>query len=373
MATGKTYYWMRLKESFLNSDTVDFFMSQPNGANYVVLYQALCLKTINTEGRLSRQIGDIIIPFDIEKIRRDCKWFSADTIRVALEYYKRFGLIYQDVDGTLVMADHHNLVGKTTDYADQKKAQRMKNVEKPKLLTDGGVDNVHSDVHTEIRDKSIEIRDKSLEEEDISTGSKEPVCRTSDVRRIVAAWNDTGLTQVMKVTAETKRGRALKARIRENGVDGVLKAIENVKNSPFLKGKNKRGFVASFDWLITSPDNFQKTLEGNYTQEFIPENDAPTVDHASEAYQIAQYLAKEKARDNPGRAQPTEAEMQKQSAALNELHEQNGVAWETVDNVLYFALNSQWWGKKVQSTYDLKRYFNEIFADMVKEQGAVKE
>lgn len=210
-------------------------------------------------------------------------------------------------------------------------------------------------------------------EEDISTGSKEPVCRTSDVRRIVAAWNDTGLTQVMKVTAETKRGRALKARIRENGVAGVLKAIENVKNSPFLKGKNKRGFVASFDWLITSPDNFQKTLEGNYTQEFVPENDSPAVGHASEAYQIAEYLAQEKAKDNPGRAQPTEAEMQKQAVALNELHEQNGVAWETVDNVLYFALNSQWWGKKVQSTYDLKRYFNEIFADMVKEQGAVKE
>ncbi len=35
--------------------------------------------------------------------------------------------------------------------------------------------------------------------------------------------------------------------------------------------------------------------------------------------------------------------MQKQATALNELHEQNGVAWETVDNVLYFALNSQWW------------------------------
>lgn len=208
---------------------------------------------------------------------------------------------------------------------------------------------------------------------DSCTVSNETVCRTSDVRRIVAAWNDTGLTQVMKVTAETKRGRALKARIRENGVEGVLKAIENVKNSPFLKGKNKRGFVASFDWLITSPDNFQKTLEGNYTQEFIPENDAPTVDHGSEAYQIAQYLAKEKARDNPGRAQPTEAGMQKQAVALNELHEQNGVAWDTIDNVLYFALNSQWWGKKVQSTYDLKRYFNEIFADMVKEQGAVKE
>lgn len=240
----------------------------------------------------------------------------------------------------------------------------------PKWLPDGC--HVVADCLPQVRVEEDSVGKDRLEE-DISTGSKEPVCRTSDVRRIVAAWNATGLTQVMKVTAETKRGRALKARIRENGVDGVLKAIENVKNSPFLKGKNKRGFVASFDWLITSPDNFQKTLEGNYTQEFIPENDAPAVDHASEAYQIAQYLAKEKARDNPGRAQPTEAEMQKQATALNELHEQNGVAWETVDNVLYFALNSQWWGKKVQSTYDLKRYFNEIFADMVKEQGAVKE
>ena len=34
-------------------------------------------------------------------------------------------------------------------------------------------------------------------------------------------------------------------------------------------------------------------------------------DHASEAYQIAKYLADEKASDNPGRAQPTEAELQK--------------------------------------------------------------
>lgn len=48
----------------MNSEVVDFLMSQPNGANYVVLYQMLCLKTINTGGRLTCQIGDIIIPSD---------------------------------------------------------------------------------------------------------------------------------------------------------------------------------------------------------------------------------------------------------------------------------------------------------------------
>ena len=73
MATGKRYYWIKLKESFMTSDVVDFLMSQKDGANYVVLYQMLCLKTINTDGRLSRQIGEIIIPYDVEKIQRDCK------------------------------------------------------------------------------------------------------------------------------------------------------------------------------------------------------------------------------------------------------------------------------------------------------------
>ena len=125
MATGKRYYWMKLKESFMTSDTIDYFMSQPNGANYVVLYQMLCLKTINTDGRLSRQIGEIIIPYDVEKIQRDCKWFSVDTIRVALKLYQAVGLIYEDQDGVLVLSDHHNLVGSETDYAAQKKIQRQ--------------------------------------------------------------------------------------------------------------------------------------------------------------------------------------------------------------------------------------------------------
>lgn len=92
--------------------------------------------------------------------------------------------------------------------------------------------------------------------------------------------------------------------------------------------------------------------------------DKKVYDHDSEAYQIAQYLAKEKARDNPGRAQPTEAELQKQAAALNELHEQNGVAWDTIDEVLFQSLSHKYWRRKVQSAFDLKKNFNEILADL---------
>lgn len=171
MATGKRYYWLKLKESFMTSDTVDFLMSQKDGANYVVLYQMLCLKTINTEGRFSRTIGEIVIPYDVNKIQRDCKWFTVDTIRVALELYKRFGLVYEEQDGTLVITDHRNLVGSETDWAQQKRDQTIAKQNVPRIGSgneaespvESGVENLHTD----IRDKILDIRDKENRDEDI--------------------------------------------------------------------------------------------------------------------------------------------------------------------------------------------------------------
>lgn len=168
MATGKRYYWMKLKDSFMTSETVDFLMSQPNGANYVVLYQMLCLKTINTEGRFERQIGALLIPYDIEKIQRDTKWFSIDTIRIALNLYMQLGLIYTDENGVMVIANHKDLVGSETDWAAKKSRQRLNACNAPSLPSadndrDTGGDNVPPDVPTENRDKREDIRDKSLD------------------------------------------------------------------------------------------------------------------------------------------------------------------------------------------------------------------
>lgn len=77
MATGKRFYWIKLKDSFMSSDEIDYLMSQPDGANYVVLYQMLCLKTINTGGCLVSQIGEMLIPYDAEKIQRECPCYGA--------------------------------------------------------------------------------------------------------------------------------------------------------------------------------------------------------------------------------------------------------------------------------------------------------
>lgn len=168
MATPKRYYWIKLRESFMTGNIVDYLMAQKDGANYVVLYQMLCLKTINTSGRLSFTIGEIVIPFDIEKIQRECKWFSTDTIRVALNLYKGLGLIYEDQDGTLVLADHKEMVGSETTWAAQKRNQRnspepLPGGQCPPICPPEVPDNVHPDIRDiENRDKRLDIRERDI-------------------------------------------------------------------------------------------------------------------------------------------------------------------------------------------------------------------
>lgn len=133
----KKFYWIKLRQSLLTSEKVDFLMSQKNGAYYVVLYQCLCLKTINSAGELANKVGELIIPFDEQKIERECKWFDIDTIRVAMSLYKKLGLIYEQENGILKIADFEDLVGSETYWAKQKRLQRDK-----KELIGQSLDNV---------------------------------------------------------------------------------------------------------------------------------------------------------------------------------------------------------------------------------------
>lgn len=95
-----------------------------------------------------------------------------------------------------------------------------------------------------------------------STISNEMVCATS-VARVIEAWNTLGLSQVTRIVPNSQRDQWLKKRIRDYGEDEIIRAIENVRNSKFLNGENRKGWVITFDWFIR-PNNFPKVLDGNY-------------------------------------------------------------------------------------------------------------
>lgn len=131
MEKVKRYYWIKLKIDFFNSDEIDFLLSQKDGCQYIVLYQMLCLQTANNNGELASRIGEMIVPYKPEKIARDTKYFSIDTVIVALELFKKLHLIYIDNGDCLKIAGFESIVGSKTAWAKQKMEQR----EKQKLLS----------------------------------------------------------------------------------------------------------------------------------------------------------------------------------------------------------------------------------------------
>lgn len=168
---SKKFYWIKLRTDFFSEDEIDFLLSQKNGCEYVVLYQMLCLKTANTNGKLQKELGEIIIPYNVEKIVRDTKYFDFDTVTVALELYKRLSLIYIDENGILVINNHENMIGSETSSAKRIREWREKKKQENLLQCN---ENVTVNVTQENRDrdrdrdrdKSIENREKSIDPRD---------------------------------------------------------------------------------------------------------------------------------------------------------------------------------------------------------------
>ena len=156
------YYWIKLTDRFMTSDTVDFLMSQKDGANYVVLYQMLCLKTVNNNGIMARQLGEMIVPYDVDKIQRDCKWFSVDTVRIALELYKKLGLIYENTDGVFAISNFDRLIGSQTIGAEKKELQKQRS---EVALLEGGTKVENFPPEKEIKRLREQDKEKDIDKE----------------------------------------------------------------------------------------------------------------------------------------------------------------------------------------------------------------
>ena len=135
---------------------------------------------------------------------------------------------------------------------------------------DTGVDTTVGTQNKNIRIKECkeckEVKNERMKEEITLTVSNDTVCQTQNVRRVVEAWNELekyGIKPVSKISSTSKRYKSAVARLRENGLEDILFAIEKIKNSDFLQGKTNKGWMITFDWFV-SENNFQKVFDGNY-------------------------------------------------------------------------------------------------------------
>ena len=92
-----------------------------------------------------------------------------------------------------------------------------------------------------------------------------PAPKGASPQIFVQAWNQmaerTGLPAVKTLTPD--RAKRLKARIAEHGEEQVLAAIGAVGKSNFCLGRNDRGWMADFDFLL-QPKSCARLIEGGY-------------------------------------------------------------------------------------------------------------
>lgn len=110
------------------------------------------------------------------------------------------------------------------------------------------------------------IKREEEKKKDILTVSNKTVCH-ADIQQIVEKWNtlsEYGIKPISRLHSDSKRYKCLASRLNEYGKEEVVRAIENIKKSNFLQGKESgSSWVITFDWFVL-PSNFPKVLDGNY-------------------------------------------------------------------------------------------------------------
>lgn len=137
----KKFYWLQVKEDFFEEDALDWLEDQENGKEYSLFYLKLCLKSLKTNGVLIRSVGNMLIPYDNEKLAEMTK-FHSDTVIVAMELLKRIGLVEILENGEIYLTQIQNMIGQQSVGAFKKQQQRRlkdtENTAEGELLPDGG-------------------------------------------------------------------------------------------------------------------------------------------------------------------------------------------------------------------------------------------
>jgi hypothetical protein len=121
----------------------------------------------------------------------------------------------------------------------------------------------------EVCDKVKERKVKkkgTVSDETVSEASPpHPPEQRIDHESLIAWFNETtkGVFGKIRHPLAEQRKKMLAARIRTHGMQAFCDAVIKATQSDFLKGENRRGWCATFDWLI-KPVNFDKVLSGNY-------------------------------------------------------------------------------------------------------------
>lgn len=280
--------WIKIATDIFNDEKILLIESMPSADSIIVIwFKLLCLAgKMNNSGVFV--MNNLVACTD--KMLATIFRTKYSTVQRALQTFENLGMI-EIVDGVITIpnwAKHQNL-DQLKNRKEYMQDYMQKYRDKQKLLASCKPNGkVNSKVNGKVNVNSPE-EDKEKESDIRERKNTSSSTFSGDVQCVIDAWNAIGARKITKIVDGTDRHAWLKTRIRDYGLDSVLKAIENVKNSDFLMGRTKDGFNITFDWFIR-PNNFPKVLDGNYTTVRKEETHGNDQGSAGQPQRIGHYI-----------------------------------------------------------------------------------
>lgn len=115
MSENKKYYWLKLKETFFDSEEMKILESMENGTIYQNLYLKICLISLKSNGAL---LFKDMIPYNLEMIATITR-INIDIVRAGLQVFEKLKLITITDNEVIYMTDIQTLIGKSSTESDR--------------------------------------------------------------------------------------------------------------------------------------------------------------------------------------------------------------------------------------------------------------
>lgn len=236
LSDNKKYYYIRLKDSFFDSDEMKVMESMKDGYLYGNILLKLYLRSLKNNGCLMLNER---IPYNAEMLAT-ITGHQVGTVKQALTVFKDLGLIEVLDNGAIYMLDIQNFIGNGSSDGDRKRADR-------KGITDKRPTNVRQ-MSTIVRDRDIDkVRERDRDRE-----------RDKDTENIISFLNSTTGSKYKASTDKTRR--LIAARLAEGFTVDDFKAViskkakewQNTDMAQYLRPETL--FGTKFEGYLNQPE-----------------------------------------------------------------------------------------------------------------------
>lgn len=257
LSDNKKYYYIRLKDSFFDSDEMKVMESMKDGYLYGNILLKLYLRSLKNNGCL--MLNDRI-PYNAEMLAT-ITGHQVGTVKQALAVFKDLGLIEVLDNGAIYMLDIQNFIGNGSSDGDSKRANR-------RGITDKCPTNVRQ-MSTIVRDRDI-VRERDRDKDK----NKD---RDRDTENIISFLNSTTGSKYKASTDKTRR--LIAARLAEGF------ALEDFKTVISKKAKEWQG--TDMAQYLRPETLFGTKFEGYLNQPEVRNNRRSPISRAEQERQEA--------------------------------------------------------------------------------------